>query len=225
MDEQPLKGLGRRSAPDDRDKGYMMAAMIPAATVRTYRYWWPGGWWGDQGIHPHCVGFSWIHWTEDGPFTHEPKRPNATPVMDPIWVYNEAQKVDEWPGEGYAGTSVRAGAKILRREGYITGYHWAWDADTVVRAILETGPVVVGTDWYRDMFYPDEKGRIEIGGRVLGGHAYCLDGVNTKTGWVRIKNSWGRDWGKKGYAYIQIDDLDKLIKADGEACLATETSP
>ncbi len=225
MDEQPLKGLGRRSAPDERDKGFMMAAMIPAASDRTYRYWWPGGWWGDQGTQPHCVGFSWMHWTEDGPFTHVPKSPNANPVMDPVWVYNEAQLVDEWPGTNYAGTSVRAGAKILRREGYIQSYHWAWNADTVVRAILETGPVVVGTRWYRDMFYPDEQGRIGIGGLDMGGHAYCLDGVNTKTGWVRIKNSWGRNWGKKGYGYIQIDDLDKLIKDDGEACLAVETSP
>ncbi len=113
--------------------------------------------------------------------------------MSPAWVYDEAKKVDEWHGEVYPGTNVRAGAKILMREGYISSYHWAWDADTVARAILETGPVVVGTDWFMHMFYPDERGRIEIGGRVAGGHAYTLDGVNTETGWMRLKNSWGRD--------------------------------
>ena len=72
------------------------------------------------------------------------------------------------------------------------------------------------------MFFPNKKGKITATGSDMGGHAYLLDGVNTKTGLLRIKNSWGRDWGKKGFAYISIDDMDMLLQDYGEACLAEE---
>ena len=34
-------------------------------------------------------------------------------LYDGFWLYHEAQKIDEWPGEDYDGTSVRAGLDIL----------------------------------------------------------------------------------------------------------------
>jgi len=136
-------------------------------------------------------------------------------------VYRDAQVVDEWPGENYNGTSVRAGAKVLADRGHIGEYRWAWDLETVVRALLDVGPVVVGTNWYSGMFEPNQ-GIIDISGTVAGGHAYLLNGVNRNKGMIRLKNSWGRDWGSRGHAYISFEDMDRLIKEDGEACLALE---
>lgn len=222
-DPEPPYGLGRFPAEDDRDRLHLMTSVLPAAPGRTYRYWNPSGWWGNQGSTPQCVSYAWIHWLEDGPVTH-PETPHGgrEPLLDPDDVYRRAQRIDEWPGENYDGTSVRAGAKILQAEGVIGEYVWAWDADTVVTALLETGPVVVGTWWYDRMFYPDGEGLLTVGGRRAGGHAYVLNGVNVDKGLVRIKNSWGRRWGKDGYAYLTIADLDRLISEQGEACLATE---
>jgi hypothetical protein len=207
-----------------------MASVIPrvAVTEPKYRYWWANGWWGNQGHLPHCVGFSWLHWIEDGPITHSATRTAGTgPLMDPSELYREAQKVDQWPGESYDGTSVRAGAKILMSRGLVGGYRWAWDAGTVVRALLTTGPVVVGTWWYSEMFVPKpdkESGKLLIRaqGSKAGGHAYLINGVNTEKGLVRVKNSWGQEWGSNGHAYMPIEDLDKLVKDQGEACLAIE---
>ena len=42
---------------------------------------------------------------------------------------------------------------------------------------------------------PDKNGVIKIGGRLSGGHAYVINGVDTKTKMFRLKNSWGKSWG------------------------------
>jgi len=125
-------------------------------------------------------------------------------------------------GNSYDGTSVRAGAKILQRLGVISEYRWASTLDDVVQAVLHLGPVVVGTWWYSDMFTPDSNGVITATGTKSGGHAYVINGVNLNKKQFRIKNSWGRGWGKKGHAYISFSDFDKLLKDWGEACMAFE---
>ena len=213
----PEYGLGRLPAPDPRDQAFLMSSVVEEAPTRTYKYWWPGPWTGDQGSTSSCVGYSWVHWLNAGPVGQA-----TAPALDPYALYRECQHHDEWPGNSYEGTSVRAGAKVLQAKGFIESYLWAWNVDTVVKALLSEGPVVVGTWWLEDMFSPNEKGLIRATGRQRGGHAYLLDGVNVKTELIRIKNSWGTDWGRKGFAYIPIEDMDKLITANGEACLARE---
>jgi hypothetical protein len=224
MTDQELKlKLGRIIVPDSRDSKFQIKALLPKELPGIdYKYWWPNGWWGNQGNSPYCVAFSWTHWLAAGPITQKSSRIGGKTPYDTTYLYTEAQKVDEWPGENYDGTSVRAGAKILKNSGYINGYNWAWDINTTVSTLLTLGPVVVGTSWYYDMFFPNKNGVITATGEVMGGHAYLLDGVNVKKKLIRIKNSWGKDWGKNGFAYISFDDMEKLIKDQGEVCLATE---
>jgi len=224
MNENQLKSrLGRFIKPDDRDHQFLISSMLPKKLPGIdYKYWWTNGWWGNQGYKLHCVAFSWIHWLASGPITQKASRKGGVAPYDTEYLYNEAQKIDHWPGEDYDGTSVRAGAKVLQSAGYINGYNWAWDIDTTVNALLTLGPVVVGTWWYYDMFFPNSEGIITPTGNKMGGHAYLLDGVNVKKKLIRIKNSWGREWGKKGFAYISFDDMDKLIKDYGEVCMANE---
>jgi hypothetical protein len=132
--------------------------------------------------------------------------------------------VPKWEGTDYDGTSVRASAKVLQSRGLISEYRWAWSADEVAAALLEVGPVVVGTNWYSSMFRvgEDRMLRIEPTASVAGGHAYALTGVNLSRGWVRVKNSWGRGWAYNGHARMALETLDRLIGEDGEACLALE---
>lgn len=219
MDDILDKGLGRVYVPDPKDKKYQIKMALPTkVSALTSRYWNDDGWWGDQENTPHCVGYSWAHWVEDGPVT----QPGIAPIAKPIDIYNGAQKLDEWAGENYDGTSVRAGAKYLQDKGFISQYLWAWDLNTLVQAVLEKGPVVVGTNWYYNMFFPNKLGTIRVAGNIMGGHAYVINGINTRTKTFRIKNSWGRTWGQKGHAYISFNDMSRLISEQGEVCLAVE---
>ncbi len=215
----PDHGLGRRFAPDPRDANFPMRAALPAAaSLRTYRYWNANGWWGDQGQTPECVAYAWCHWLEDGPVT----QPGPGPIVSPDTLYREAQALDEWPGSDYDGTSVRGGAKAAAARGFVRSYHWASTLDEIVQALLEVGPVVVGVNWYEDMFDPDEAGLLHVGGAIAGGHAFVLDGISVTHRLIRMKNSWGRTWGQNGFAYLGFPDVARLLAEDGEACLAVE---
>lgn len=205
--------LGRLYVPDERDKAYPMRALVSAESPRKWRYHRTGPVL-DQGNKPHCVGASWQQWLASDPIrTYGPKMAD---------IYHAAQKIDEWPGEGYAGTSVRAGVQVLEGLGYVEGYHWAWDAATVADFVLSKGTVVLGTNWYEQMFMPDKKGLIYPSGANRGGHAYLCVGYNSIRGLFRILNSWGEAWGEKGRAWIQGEDLARLLSEDGEACAAVE---
>lgn len=211
---------------DPRDKNFHMSSVFTVPkTMPSYRYWWANGWWGNQLSTPQCVAYTGLHLLEDGPITHAPRAPGQGPVINPYLLYKELQRNDEWPGENYDGTSVRALMKVLRRDGYIGSYHWAWDLDTVIDYLRVEGPVGVGTWWYYDMFFPDPTGLIHIRGGRVGGHAYLLNGVNVKRKIVRFKNSWGRGWGRLGHGYMTFDSLARLIQEDGEAAIATELQP
>ena len=210
--------LGRIAKPDNRDRRFSIRPLLSRKPLdRQWRYHWANGWWGDQGFSPKCVAYSWLHWTADGPITHSGIK---SPVLKPKYLYDQCQLNDEWEGTDYDGTTVRAGAKVMQKKGYIQEYRWAWDAETITRTIIEIAPVVVGTLWTWDMFFPDENNMISCTGEIVGGHAYILNGVNLNRGVVRLKNSWGREWGNNGHVFMKIEDLDKLMKNFGEACLA-----
>ncbi|MCA1799724.1 MAG: hypothetical protein LC650_00240 [Actinobacteria bacterium] len=228
-----LEGLGRIYSYDDRDDKFSMGSVLPRSTGRTFRYWNSNRWWGDQGGTSQCVAYSWAHLIERPDNDTTPWRSKGGHVLqNGSWVYSGqvpqfdldlayawAQQNDEWPGTDYNGTSVRAGAKYLQKHGHIDSYYWGRDVNTIAQAILDTGPVAVGTMWTMDMFITNRGGFITPTGEDAGGHAYLLDGVNTRHKFFRIKNSWGRNWGYKGFAKISFADFDKLLQHYGEACI------
>lgn len=203
------RSFGRYYVPDKRDRKFRFSI---ARTTRKSRVWSCRSWHGDQGAEPSCVGFGWAHWLNCYPIRQ---------FMDPSGIYEIAQHFDEWEGNQYDGTSVRAGAKVLQSLGAISEYQWTVSADTVANHILIKGPVVIGVNWYQGMSNPDSKGVVSITGRSLGGHCVCLVGV-LASGMFKLKNSWGTSWGKGGYAYISSPDLQKLLTANGEACVGIE---
>lgn len=221
-----LEWLGRIEDPDPRDQDFPMRAVVPERTERTWRYWWPSGHWGDQGPTPRCVEYAWWHQVMDGPMTAQMRKKRNIPWSTPQ-LYCAAQRRDPWEGDCdlhlYDGTSVRAGAKVLRDAKIIEEYRWAQSIDDVVQCLLEVGPVVAGTIWTDGMMRPAPgSGKIAPTGNHVGGHAYVLNGINVNSGYIRIKNSWGRNWGHNGYAYLKIADFAMLLSDRGEAALSME---
>src|SRR3989304_2937942 len=217
--------LGRLYAPDKRDNRYPLRLVSPiaAAPVSHYRYWRTGIIL-DQANLPHCVGYAWQQWLMTSPI-RQAKR------LDPAQIYGEAQREDEWPGEAYEGTSVRAGAKILQRWGYIGSYLWASHITEIRDWLLTMGPVVLGTNWYANMFdgcwITTPTGRdlgfwVEPFGPLVGGHAYIAIGYAQNRKAFRCVNSWGKDWGQNGRFWIAEEHLAQLLQQQGEACTALE---
>jgi hypothetical protein len=77
------------------------------------------------------------------------------------------------------------------------------------------GPVMVGTTWLEQMFYPDSRGRLTVAGQVAGGHEYLINGKSGS--WLRVMNSWGSTWGQDGMAWIKVADLARLLDDQGDA--------
>lgn len=211
----PDYGLGRLPVVDPRDREHGMARLLARRrAVKPWRYWTPGPVL-DQGSEPQCVGFAWRQWlytsptrTKDGPSAPE--------------IYRNAQRVDEWPGEDYGGTSVRAGAKIMESSGRLVEYVWATGVGELRDWLLTRGPVVLGTNWHQLMFETNEVGFVIPAGHVVGGHAYLAIGYSDRLDAYRCINSWGSGWGQGGRFWVGAADMDNLLRADGEACAAIE---
>lgn len=205
---------GRASLPDPRDKRFELTAR---RNTKNARYWRDDYFRGDQGATPHCVGYAWAHWLANAPIRGQ--------YLEPAGVYTCAQRFDEWRGESYEGTSVRAGCKVLRSLGFVERFEWATTVDQVATAVLSRGPVVIGSSWFEGMNATDDSGFVRVAGELLGGHAWIITGVNVARQRFRLLNSWGDAWGERGRAWISAADLAKLLDADGEACSAVEKRP
>jgi len=170
----------------------------------------------DQGNTPSCVGHGWRAWLNGAPI-RQLGGPSA------MAIYKEAQDVDEWDGNAYEGTSVRAGARVLAAKGHIVSYFWSFDELTVRRWMLnKRGGVVIGVNWYPSMFTPITGGFLTIKGRPVGGHCVWVRGYNRPLDAYHIQNSWGPDWGVRGQAWLRSADMARLISEDGECCCGVE---
>lgn len=218
-----LAGLGRLFQTDPRNMDHRMPRKAVPAGVR--RRHWNAGAILDQGSTPQCVGYAGWGWLAGGPVVN-------LPTFSPTNLYHWAQDNDEWPGRDYDGSSTLGLMKALKARGYIDKYIWAFDAETLMAWVLTTGPVLVGTNWHREMFMPRGDGFLEVAGPNVGGHEYRLVGADRDKvcprecgggrGAFRQVNTWGRGWGEQGRSWISAHDLHGLIRAQGEAVTALE---
>lgn len=210
---------------DPRSKNFSLRSIL-SAPVRKRPVFWKEGSVLDQGREGACVGYGWTAELLAEPFTPNPEPLVAAAESYATLTYKRAQKIDEWPGEDYEGTSVLAGAKIMQQDGQITSYRWCFGTWDVRDAVITQGPVVLGVPWYSGMYRTKRDGVVTIEGDLVGGHCLIVTGydpsymINGKAHEVfRWRNSWGTSYGIKGSGIITFKDLHSLLIQGGEACV------
>jgi hypothetical protein len=219
---EAMVGGGRLFSFDPQDQAYLMGDTAPLDVTRATAFWETGPVF-NQGQTYECTAYSGEQLLMSGPVKN-----NMYLTFNSLYKLNQSN--DEWPGDSYNGSSVRALMKVLQAAGFIENYVWAFDADTVRRWVLMKGPVVLGTNWYKDMMTPNKRTEfIRPTGKPIGGHAYMLRGADDNIlcpdgtrGAFRIINSWGVQWGAQGKAWLSYTDADGLIKNHGEAVTPLE---
>lgn len=168
--------------------------------------------WLDQGQEGACTGFGAEHVRALSP------RPQHTSNDLARSVYYEARRQDEWEGEDYEGSSVNGAMKALRHMGLIIEWRWAYNLDEADHGLSYHGAGELGVWWYSGMFNTDSNGFIHPTGGQVGGHALALAGYKQMNGGkaYRLENSWGPAWGDFGGAWIWAQDLEQLLRNDGE---------
>jgi len=215
------KRLTRLINFDERSKNYPIMELISKEKLPR-SYTWKCDQHLDQGSDGACVGFSMVHELIARP--SEIKNLNEKFAKEN--VYWEAQKIDPWSGGSYPsaspfyeGTSVLAGIKIIQKLGYIDSYRWAFSLDDLIMAVGYSGPAVIGIPWYFGMFDVHPCGHLHVSGNNVGGHAILVKGVNVKNKTFTLHNSWGSSWGNNGDALISWDEMERLLKENGEAVI------
>lgn len=189
----------------------------PEQSSKPRSYTWSVNKWLDQQNEGACVGFSWSHELVARPVKYGKVDDNFART-----IYREAQKVDEWPGSSYEGTSVLAGAKVIKALGHIKEYRWAFRLTDLILAVGYKGPAVLGINWYEGMFEPDENGFVHVSGDIAGGHAILCYRVNVKQKEFSLWNSWGPSWGQNGTCKVSFADMERLLNEQGEACIPVD---
>lgn len=85
--------------------------------------------------------------------------------------------------------------------------------EEIKQAIMRDGPVLAGIIVFENFLDPEPGGFIPMPGsyRSIGGHAITVVGWDDELthkglkGFLRARNSWGADWGDRGYCWIPYD--------------------
>jgi hypothetical protein len=220
-DVVPGKRLGRIVRHDSRSLAYPWQR---SGVTLTTQLWARNVPILDQGNVGSCTGNA-----EAGALGTDPlyaTLPAGHPALDEaeaLRLYSAAETIDgdgPYPpnDNGSSGLSVCQAAK---NAGLISGYVHCLSLSDVLDA-LETGPVIIGANWYSSMDSPDSSGLVTIssGAWVRGGHEYLCRGKDVAGKMVHLDNSWGTSWGLAGSFSYSWDTLTRLLAEQGDATVS-----
>lgn len=226
------------SRHDPASRNYPIRTLVgPRGTVARVFTIWKVGPCLDQAAEGACVGHGYTNEATASPVRVDfttldlgaewPKDPQAFAFA----LYDWCRRNDPWPGEDYDGTSVLTGAQGMKMLGLIPEYRWAFSMEDLIDALVAHGPAVLGLEW-RDGMYDAPGGELTGTGAVVGGHCILAVGYDpehrfsdgTVTEAIALFNSWGREWGINGLAWIRVSELAGLLENGGEMCVPVRRS-
>ncbi len=194
----------------------------------------------DQGQIGACTGMSGVAAIYRRPFfTGGVVKPwkYAPNVGGAFALYSQATQTDPYagawsypppPGTGQdTGSDGLTIAKVLKREGIISGYLWAFTLREAVETLMKT-PVITGVPWFQSMFDVTSDGHpghvvIKPESGSAGGHELCVDelvpvgGEDRWEDWfVGGPNSWGTSYGDGGRWYWTVREWGRLLAMQGD---------
>lgn len=211
--------LGRHVNHDPRSRRFPVRKDVPIVSVVHERHV-PVF---DQGDTGSCTGNAAVGCMGTGPFYDSIDARHTMPLYpftEPgaVACYSRATALDNFPGTyppedtGSDGLSV---AKALVEAHEISGYEHAFNLEQALAALM-VAPVIVGTNWFTDMFDPDTNAYVTPTGSLAGGHEYVMDSYDAGARVFGFTNSWGTSWGAQGRFFMRADDFASLLAQDGD---------
>ena len=116
-----------------------------------------------------------------------------------LWRYDISRFTSEPPFEVYAAAELRQTLEYFRiTDGSIM---------EMLRCLAAGFPFAFGVSVYEN-FWP-KRGVIPIpAGAELGGHAMLAVGYSRRSRRILARNSWGANWGIKGYAWLPYEYME-----------------
>lgn len=138
-------------------------------------------------------------------------------AQDGVCTEDVAPYPDKYPGWNYITPAMREAAK----GNYLETHTAIHSVDSMKQYLGSAiGIVQIGIAW-NDSMRPDSKGCIRSFSGGGGGHSvvyagYVPDedvGVKSSRGyWFLMLNSWGKRWGKDGYAYVDPNSVELQLR-------------
>lgn len=187
--KQPVLKFGRIDVPDAIDNRCYCTAIE------------------DQGAKPWCAAYTAAAFAENVLW----RRDGKIKQIEPDWIYAYAKKHDGDPNGD--GTTLDCVLGALLNKGVFgkdckirtVGRGWTGtDVEDVKAAIHRFGCFLGGFNITEEWYDLSRKGVENVTGKAsnsLGGHAVLVCGYNA--GGVWIENSWGKNWGKDGFGFIE----------------------
>ncbi|PGV81986.1 C1 family peptidase [Bacillus thuringiensis] len=108
------------------------------------------------------------------------------------------------------------GADLNAAKYKIKAYAQLENIVSIKRSLMIEGPCIVGVRVYENWKTEEVERTGEIpmppegvDPKGIGGHALCVVGYNDDTRMFKIKNSWGIEWGEKGYGSLPYDYMER----------------
>jgi hypothetical protein len=174
----------------------------------------------DQGCINSCAGNAAAGLLMTRPFH---RRGRNLTEGDALEIYRQATHDDAFPGTfpgSDPGSSGLAAMKVARRLGYVRAYGHAFGLEHALHTLV-LAPVITGVNWYPNFDHPRAgDGMIHKRGSSVGGHEFLVVGIDTDEQTVLACNSWGPDWGHRGYFQFSWYLWEELLYLNGDVTTA-----